>query len=84
MRAWAAVEVPGVDLDAATREFVDYWRGVPGARGRKLDWPATWRNRMREVGYRRSPASKATRDDENLAVVARLAARESEQRGIAG
>lgn len=82
MRAWAATEVPAVDLDAATREFVDYWRGVPGARGRKLDWPATWRNRIREVGYRRS-TPKATRDDENLAVVAKLAAREAEQRGIA-
>jgi hypothetical protein len=28
-------------------EFVDYWIGVPGARGVKLDWSATWRNCVR-------------------------------------
>ena len=48
MRAWAAEECPGVDVQAVTREFVDYWRGVPGQRGCKLDWPATWRNRVRD------------------------------------
>ena len=54
MRAWAAEECPAFDLEGATREFVDYWRGVPGQRGRKLDWPATWRNRMREISARRT------------------------------
>jgi len=49
MRAWAQEHTPHVDLEAATAEFVDYWRGIPGARGRKLDWAGTWRNRMREV-----------------------------------
>lgn len=48
MREWAAEKAPGVDLDAATEEFVDYWRGVSGQRGTKLDWTATWRNRMRD------------------------------------
>lgn len=28
-------------------EFHDYWVGVPGQRGRKLDWLATWRNHVR-------------------------------------
>jgi len=23
--------------------FLDYWKSKPGAAGRKLDWPATWR-----------------------------------------
>jgi hypothetical protein len=31
-------------------EFVDYWCAVPGQRGIKLDWLATWRNRLRHVG----------------------------------
>ncbi len=35
--------------EKAWAEFVDYWIGVPGARGRKLDWPATWRNRVRDL-----------------------------------
>ena len=30
-------------------EFVDFWRAVPGAKGVKLDWDATFRNRMREL-----------------------------------
>jgi hypothetical protein len=28
-------------------EFVDYWIAVPGQRGTKLDWSATWRNWVR-------------------------------------
>lgn len=53
MRQWAAECTPGLDVDAATAEFVDYWRAVPGTKGTKLDWTATWRNRMREVHGRR-------------------------------
>lgn len=30
-------------------EFRDYWAGVPGARGVKLDWDATYRNHVRRV-----------------------------------
>jgi len=52
MRAWGRAETPAVDLDRATAEFVDYWRGVSGQKGCKLDWIATWRNRMREVQTR--------------------------------
>ena len=29
--------------------FHDYWIGIPGQRGVKLDWQATWRNRIRDV-----------------------------------
>ena len=47
MRKWAAENTPAVDIEKATEEFVDYWRGVPGARGRKSDWVGTWRNDMR-------------------------------------
>jgi hypothetical protein len=27
--------------------FRDYWIGVPGSKGLKLDWQATWRNHVR-------------------------------------
>lgn len=37
----------------ARAEFADYWRGVPGSRGCKIDWPATYRNRLREVAVKR-------------------------------
>lgn len=48
MRAWAAAEVPLVDVDKKLGEWCDYWRGVPGAKGVKLDWVGTWRNGMRK------------------------------------
>lgn len=87
MRAWAAAETPGLDVDAETRAFVDYWRGVPGARGRKLDWPATWRNRLRDMAGRQRGATPRplTRTEQNMTVVERIAAREAatdQQKGI--
>ena len=33
-------------IDEANR-FADYWRSQPGAKGRKSDWEATWRNWIR-------------------------------------
>lgn len=33
-------------------KFMDYWRSVPGIRGQKIDWPATWRNWMRTAAER--------------------------------
>ena len=49
--AWASSKgFTEATLDAARDEFVDYWRAVPGAKGRKLDWQATFRNRLRERG----------------------------------
>ncbi|HEX6968927.1 MAG TPA: helix-turn-helix domain-containing protein [Micromonosporaceae bacterium] len=46
MIAWARTNTPLVGI-RETAAFVDYWRGQPGARGVKADWPATWRNWMR-------------------------------------
>jgi hypothetical protein len=41
-------------------EFVDYWIGVPGHRGTKLDWSATWRNRIRTIASRVQDAKKSS------------------------
>lgn len=38
--------------DAITAAFIDYWRGISGHRGVKLDWPATWRNWIRREAER--------------------------------
>lgn len=48
MRAWASTDVPLVDIDKKLSEWIDYWSGVPGERGVKVDWIGTWRNGMRK------------------------------------
>lgn len=40
---------PDVDWRAEAEKFRDYWHGVAGAKGRKADWPATWRNWIRRA-----------------------------------
>lgn len=45
--AKAKADAPHVDHKVEHSSFVDYWVAVPGARGLKLDWEATWRNWMR-------------------------------------
>jgi hypothetical protein len=47
MREWAMTKHPLTDIDAETEAFIDYWRGVAGAKGLKLDWSGTWRNWIR-------------------------------------
>ena len=42
-------------LETASR-FRDYWIAQPGAKGRKLDWPATWRNWVRNESRKPQPA----------------------------
>lgn len=44
--------------------FVDYWISEPGAKGRKVNWRATWRNWIRRVlGDRVVSATHAGRTD---------------------
>lgn len=64
MRDWARTEVPLVNLDSKLSEWVDYWASVPGSKGVKLDWVATWRNGMRkqqEFAQRDTPATRSPR-----------------------
>lgn len=62
MRAWAAKSAPDVDIVRATEDFIDYWKSVPGVKGVKLDWVATWRQSMRKQqswAADRKPSPKA-------------------------
>ena len=43
-------EYPNLDLRAEHNDFIDYWLGVTGQLGTKLDWDATWRKWMRKQG----------------------------------
>lgn len=36
-------------IDRIAENFVNYWIGIPGKAGLKLDWPATWRNRILQI-----------------------------------
>lgn len=47
MQKWADENAPLVDLQKRLEEFKDYWRGIPGQKGVKIDWVGTWRNDMR-------------------------------------
>lgn len=51
-------------INAERLQFIDYWIGVPGQRGTKLDWSATWRNRVRAV------TSKGKGNDDKKSVLA--------------
>lgn len=54
MREWFAAEKLGQVIDGRWEhdKFMDYWRAEPGTKGRKLDWPATWRRWMRTAADR--------------------------------
>lgn len=48
---------PDLKPSEVADRFRDYWVAQPGAKGRKLDWPATWRNWVRnEKQARAGPA----------------------------
>lgn len=69
----AFAEQLGLDVNAIAASFRDYWHGVPGAKGRKVDWPATWRNWCRktvESGPRKAPQSFAQQREQAAATVA--------------
>jgi hypothetical protein len=45
--SWARTERPEVDADLELKKFRDHWLSKAGKDGRKADWPATWRNWIR-------------------------------------
>lgn len=66
--AWTRANAPaaanGLELD----RFRDYWTAQPGAKGRKTDWAATWRNWARRCQEQhtqpsRGPAPRSTTSD---------------------
>lgn len=47
LQAWTLRERPDLDPRRVLEQFRDYWLAVPGAKGCKADWDATWRNWVR-------------------------------------
>jgi hypothetical protein len=66
---------PDLNLDETIGAFRDYWVAVPGARGRKLDWEATFRNWVRNE-RRGKPAGEARGQDAKAAAMRAIAERE--------
>ncbi|UIT40414.1 YdaU family protein [Xylella fastidiosa] len=48
----------GVDGRYEAEKFRDYWRSVAGAKGRKQDWEATWRNWIRRAAENKTSSMK--------------------------
>lgn len=78
MVEWARQNAEHVDGRRETEKFVDYWRGKTGKDATKSDWPATWRNWIRNAADRtpksgrpsapdvRSPADQRVADNQDL------------------
>lgn len=60
-KTWAEGIRQDLDLQDCAERFKDYWLGLPGAKGRKADWLATWRNWVKNeraaAGKRGAPSS---------------------------
>ena len=53
---------PEIDLKLETHAFRDYWAGISGARAKKSDWDATWRNWIRNNHKRQSQSNRPKND----------------------
>ncbi len=78
LREWAGREVPGVDLRSETAAMRDH------TFARALtDWPATWRNWMRNAQKRlpqaRASPGRQSAFDRNAEIIASLTGRQSQQ-----
>lgn len=61
-----------LDYRAVIDSFRDYWVSVPGARGKKQDWPATWRNWVRNQRGNGNGKNGSSRADKLSATIAEL------------
>lgn len=68
-RQWAEINTQlgnfGIQLEAD--KFRDFWIAQPGAKGRKSNWQATWRNWCRNAGSRRPYNPQRMAHDERTA-----------------
>ena len=66
LMAWTRVTFPQTTPERIAAEletFHDYWAGAPGQKGRKADWPATWRNWARRA-FATAPLRPRAQDHE--------------------
>ena len=68
LAAWTRANAPAAANLLEVDRFRDYWTAQPGAKGRKTDWAATWRNWARRCQEQhtqptRGPAPRSTTSD---------------------
>lgn len=66
--AWTRTNAPAAANALELERFRDYWIAQPGAKGRKTNWSATWRNWARKCQEQhtqpnRGPAPRSTTSD---------------------
>lgn len=64
--SFCKTERPDLNVKATWERFSDYWRSVPGSKGTKLDWFATWRNWVRNERAASKADGLAVRNRKNL------------------
>lgn len=69
---------------AEAEKFRDYWIAAPGAKGRKLDWFATWRNWLRNVPKQEKADGGRNADGSAAAMAQRIAERRAARRMDSG
>jgi len=57
-RLWAQSKRPDIDVDEEAEIFRDYWIAIPGQKGVKLNWYATFRNWIRRTNGTNRQVSK--------------------------
>lgn len=73
--AFCRDERPDLMPAQVASQFRDYWVAQPGAKGRKLDWPATWRNWVRNQRATTGPRQVHSYHDERAETIAALTGR---------
>ena len=48
-RTWTTENAPAIDASEEFQKFKDHWKAQPGSKGVRADWPATWRNWIRNA-----------------------------------
>ncbi|MHB1176097.1 MAG: replication protein [Sulfuriferula sp.] len=76
-------ERPDLQVESVADVFRDYWIAAPGVKGKKADWPATWRNwvRRQEMPKQNAPPNQFSKQSnrERYAAEAAEARRKYEQ-----
>jgi uncharacterized protein YdaU (DUF1376 family) len=73
--AFCRDERPDLLPSNVANQFRDYWVAQPGAKGRKMDWPATWRNWVRNQRATTGPRQTHSYHDERAETIAVLTGR---------